>query len=140
MTSKIFLNTNIFLDHLLGRNLQSVEIIKLCEQKFISGFASSASFYTLSYIIQARLKKTANPILRDYSRFIEVIPTTQENVNFALNATFNDTEDAFQYYTALNESGLNYFVTNNIKDFKAMHAKLPVVSAKEFMTIILKEL
>ncbi len=37
------------------------------------------------------------------------------------------------------EDSLNYFITNNTKDFKAAHAKLPVVSGKEFMTIILKE-
>ena len=140
MTSKVFIDTNIFLDHLLGRNSHSIEIIKFCERKFLTGFASSASFYTLAYIIEERLKKTAQPILLDYSSFIETIPTTQDNLNLALMSSFRDTEDAFQYYTALNQRGLNYLITNNTKDFKAAHTKLPVVSPKEFITIISKEL
>ena len=101
MTSKVFLDTNIFPDHLLGRNSHSIDIIKFCERKFLFGFASSASFYTLAYIIERQIKKTAQPILRDYSSFIETIPTTQNNLNLALNSAFADTEDAFQYYTAL---------------------------------------
>ena len=140
MTSKVFLDTNIFPDHLLGRNSHSIDIIKFCERKFLFGFASSASFYTLAYIIERQIKKTAQPILRDYSSFIETIPTTQNNLNLALNSAFADTEDAFQYYTALSERDINYFITNKTKDFKFAQAKLPVVSAKEFMTIISKEL
>jgi predicted nucleic acid-binding protein len=140
MTSKVFLDTNIFLDHLLGRNSYSIEIIKFCERKFLSGFASSASFFTLAYIIEERLKKAAQPILLDYSSFIETIPTTQDNLNLALTSTFEDTEDAFQYYTALNEKRLNYLITNNTSDFKEVRSKLPIVSSKEFMAILSKEL
>ncbi len=140
MTSKVFLDTNIFLDHLLARNSHSIGVVKLCERRIISGFASSASFYTLAYIIEDKLKKSAQPILLDYCQFIETISTTQENLNIALMSNFRDTEDAFQYYTALNEKGLNYFVTSNPRDFKAAHSKLAVISPKEFMSIILQEL
>ena len=138
MTLKGFLDTNIFLDHLFQRNRDSEQIIRLCEQKHFVGFASSASFNTLAYVIQERLKKEVHPVLRQFSKLIEMVPTSQEDIDQALDSNFEDIEDAFQYYTALNVKTLDYFITDNTKDYKThfkLPFKLPIVSASDFVKI-----
>jgi len=139
MAYRIFLDTNILADHLLDRNSDSSTIINLIESGQLTGFASSASFFTLAYIIEDRLKIKSQPILQKINRFITTIPTTQHNLDYGYSSGFNDMEDAFQYFTALNEPGMDYFITNNVKDFKSAILKLPVSTAKNFITILSKE-
>ena len=46
---------------------------------------------------------------------------------------FDDIEDAFQYYTAL-QADCDFFVTVNIKDFKkGKIAKLPVLKPDDYL-------
>lgn len=140
MTYRVFLDTNVLADHLLDRNSDSSAIINLIESGQLSGFASSASFFTLAFIIEDRLKMKSQPILQKINQFINTIPTYQNNLDSSYSSGFNDLEDAFQYFTALNESDMDYFITNNVKDFKSALSKLPVVTPKNFVTIFSKEL
>jgi predicted nucleic acid-binding protein len=140
MTYRIFLDTNILADHLLDRNQHSSNIINLVESGQIIAYASSASFFTLAYIIEDRLKLKSQPILQKVNQFVNTIPTGQSVLDYSYASGFRDMEDAFQYFTALNESGLDYFITNNVKDYKFALSKLPVLTAKDFMTIITKDL
>lgn len=140
MTYRIFLDTNIIADHLLDRNSYSSNIINLAESGQIIVYASSASFFTLAYIIEDRLKMKSQSILQNINQFINTIPTDQQILDYSYASKFNDMEDAFQYFTALNESGLDFFITNNVKDYKFSLPKLPVISAKDFITITSKEL
>ena len=133
MAFKIFLDTNILADHLLDRNPDSSMIIQLIEADRIAGFASSASFFTLAYIVEKKLKLRAQPILQELNRVISVIPTDQSILDQAYLSGFKDLEDAFQYFTALNESNIDYFISNNVKDFKKVLPKLPVLSAGAFI-------
>ena len=139
MEFKIFLDTNIFLDHLQDRNKFSTQIIKLCERNDIDAFASTASFYTLAYFIGKYTELNIRRTLEGYSELIELIPTTKENLYGAYQSGFKDMEDAFQYYTALNEADLNFFVTNNIKDYKRIFSRLPVIAAKNFIDLMNNE-
>lgn len=132
MGFKVFLDTSIFLDHLLNRSEYSKEIIRVCEQKEVMGFASSASFFTLAYLIK---KANLNPksILMKYTGFIEIIPTEKITLYSAFSSDFTDWEDAFQYYTALGEKGMDYFVTQNTKDFEYAADSLPVLNPEQFI-------
>ncbi len=51
----------------------------------------------------------------------------------ALSSAFKDLEDAVQYYTALQIRGMSYFITSNVKDYKASIERLQVVTPNEFM-------
>ena len=75
-------------------------------------------------------------VLDQYLEIVEPLTTTKENLFGSLASSFSDLEDAFQYHTALNEKGLNYFITNNVKDFKHVNPKLPVLSAQAFTKLI----
>jgi predicted nucleic acid-binding protein len=140
MTYRIFLDTNILADHLLDRNQHSSNIINLVESGQIIAYASSASFFTLAYIIEDRLKLKSQPILQKFNQFVNTIPTGQSVLDYSYASGFHDMEDAFQYFTALSVSGLDFFITNNVKDYKLALSKLPVLTAKDFITIISKEL
>ncbi len=59
---------------------------------------------------------------------VSLISTTSENLYAAYASRFTDLEDAFQYFTARNQPDLNYFVTNNIKDFRSVDRALPVIT------------
>jgi predicted nucleic acid-binding protein len=133
MAFKVFLDTNIILDHLQKRNPYSVEIIKYCELKKVEGFTSTASFYTIAYFTEKY--KTVSPklVIRKYANLIHLIPTSNENISTALSSAFSDLEDAFQYFTALNINDLDFFITNNSKDFESVHTKLPIVTSIDFV-------
>jgi hypothetical protein len=81
----------------------------------------------------------SQPILQEINQFINIIPTYQNNLDSSYSSGFNDLEDAFQYFTALNESDMDYFITNNVKDFKSALSKLPVITAKNLITKFSKE-
>lgn len=139
MAFSVFLDTNIFLDHLLDRDVHSSTLLKGCEDGLVHGYASSASFYTLSYVIRKSISVSeTKKLLGDYLRFISVLPTHKHELRTSLDASFNDLEDAFQYFTALQEEKLDFFVTNNLKDFQKVSQQLPVINPKKFVLEHLK--
>ena len=134
MAYKVFLDTNVFLDHLLDRDVYSSQLLKACEESTLNGYASSASFYTLSYVIRKSTSASeTRKLLGDYLRFISILPTQKNSLRSSLDAAFNGLEDAFQYFTALDEGSIDFFVTNNLKDFQKVSQQLPVISPKKFM-------
>ena len=75
------------------------------------GCASSASFYTMAYLLEKNLsKKEAWNILGLYTNFIIIVPTLKENLIQAFSSKFTDLEDAFQYFTALHDRSMDYFL------------------------------
>jgi len=135
MAFKVFLDTNIFLDHFLQRNEYSSKILALCEDGEIHGCASSASFYTMAYLLGKHLSKNeARNILNQYTNFIIIIPTIKEYLIQGFSSSFTELEDAFQYFTALHDTGMEYFLTHNIKDFKTALPSLPVVTPEAFLS------
>lgn len=133
MAFKIFLYTNVLADHLLDRNRNSSEVIRAVESGRVIAFASSASFFTLAVIIEKKLKMNAGLILDFLCRLLTIVPTSQANLVQAFASRFADLEDAFQYYTAKNITDLDFFVTNNVKDFASVAGKPAVISANEFV-------
>lgn len=135
MVYNVFLDTNIFLDHLLDRDAHSSALLKACEEGVVYGYASSASFYTLVYVIQKSVSVTeSKKIIGNYLRFISILPTHKNTLRISLDASFNDLEDAFQYFTALEEDQLDFFVTNNLRDYQKVSQQLPVISPKKFVS------
>lgn len=135
MAFRIFLDTNVFLDHFLDRDIHSTHILKACEQRRASAFASSASFYTLSYFLRKNSSfSETKKFLSEYLRFVSVLPAYKSNLLVSLESSFSDLEDAFQYYSALQQESLDFFITNNLKDFRKAYQQLPVISPKKFFT------
>lgn len=55
-----------------------------------------------------------------------------KEIDLALVSDMKDFEDAFQYYTAINNS-VNIIITRNPKDFE--DSRIPIMSAEEYIKL-----
>jgi predicted nucleic acid-binding protein len=139
MAFKVFLDTNIFIDHLQERDKNSIEIIRYCELEKVEGYASSSSFYTIAYLTEKYSGTNARSVIERYANLVKLVPTNSENIFASLSSSFRDLEDSFQYFTALNVHDINFFITNNTKDFKGAFQKFPVITPVNFIKMISQE-
>ncbi len=101
-------------------------------RKIYIGLCFFSFIYTLAYVIQKSFTLTdSGKFLNDYLQFISILPAQLQALRLSLNSLFNDLEDSFQYYTALQEEKMNSFITNNLKDFTNADQSLPVVNSEK---------
>lgn len=132
---KIYLDTNIILEHALQRSNyhQVKEIFHLEEQDIIECYTSAATFFTIAFFL--RKEKESKQIFKKYLSFIKVVATSDGDLHAAVNSSFTDIEDGFQYYSAFGKC--NAFITFNKKDFAKHQSKeLPCFTPSEFLKII----
>ena len=136
--TKVFLDTNIILDHALGRAFadEAEKIFLMSERGEINCYISSGAVYTLAYVLGKAIKDIAlvRKKLLQYLTFITPVSNLPYNFEQAIgDSAFDDIEDAFQYYTAL-QVGCDFFVTINIKDFKkGERSRLPVLKPGDYL-------
>jgi predicted nucleic acid-binding protein len=136
--NKVFLDTNVILDHALGRAFvrEADKIFTMSEQGDIHCYISPGTLYTLAYILEKAIRdvETVREKLLLYLTLFIPVSNFPYNFEQALNDTaFDDIEDAFQYYTAL-QAGCDFFVTANIKDFtKGAMKRLPVFKPDDYL-------
>jgi predicted nucleic acid-binding protein len=64
-----------------------------------------------------------------------VVSGGKEAILQALQSSFRDREDAWQYFTALMVRA-DYFITRNTKDYRAAVDALPVYTPQEFSKLL----
>lgn len=134
MRPRIFLDTNVMLDFLGDRHpyyQSAAKLATLADHKKLTVVVSPISFATVNYFI-AKFESPAVAIekLRKFKIISEICKIDEATVEKALNASFNDFEDALQYYAAL-ESNCQVIITRNGKDFK--YSVIPVMTADEYL-------
>ena len=136
--TKIFLDTNVILDHALDREFadEAEKIFTMAEESKLSCYISSGSVYTLAYILEKATRdiNIVREKLLQYLTFITPVSNLPFNIEQAIcDKSFDDIEDAFQYYTAL-QAGCSFFITANVKDFKkGEQQKLPVLKPNDYL-------
>lgn len=133
-TPKLFVDTNIVLDW-LGRRAPFYEyanaLFRMGEQGKVELLISTVSFVFVEYALtkQLGLPKSLKAInaLRQLCSICENGP---KEIDLSLSSPIKDFEDAFQYYTALN-NGASVIITRNAKDFSV--SSIPVMSAEEYV-------
>jgi len=139
--TKTFLDTNVILDHALGRAFadEAEKILALSERGLINCYTSTGALYTLAYILTKALKdiELVREKLLQYLTLITPVANLPYDFEQAIcDKAFTDIEDAFQYYTAL-QAGCNFFVTANIKDFKKGETKkLPIFKPDDYLLML----
>lgn len=133
--TRVFVDTNIIIDFLAKREsyFEWAEILfDLGYRREINIAASALSFANAHFILK---KSNSNSIVK--SALIELknicvaIDLSDHILSQALHDTsFNDFEDALQYYSALN-SNQEVIVTRNLVDFK--NAAIPVMTPEAFI-------
>lgn len=140
MVYKLFLDINILID-LLDKKRSNHEdaatLISAAEDGRVYSFVTESVLNTASYLIRKdfSVKRTIE-LFNHYLSFTELIPIDNAIYLSGLQAAVNDIEDAILYSAALHQK-LNYFITNDIKDFhKIQTESLPVMVAKEFLKLL----
>ena len=118
---KIFLDTDVVLDHLADRQPFSEyahRLFALAEQNEITLCVSALSFSNLYYILR-KLKNgdAALSLLRKLKGLVEITSVGEKEVDNALGENFKDFEDALQCFSAKTESGVKVIITRNKFDF-----------------------
>lgn len=135
---KVFIDTNVILDHALNRAFanEAETIFSIAEQGKIICYVSAGSIYTLAYVLEKALKDI-NLVREKLSLYLTLL-TPISNLPYYFeqaikNKAFDDIEDAFQYYTALQADCIS-FITANVKDFKKGEmSKLPVLKPDDYL-------
>ena len=67
--------------------------------------------------------------------FVKICLTAKETILRAYNSSFTHVEDAVQYYSAVADNSIDFFVTRNIKDYKHADAHLKIITPSEAIKI-----
>ncbi len=136
----IMLDTNVILDCILHRADydNASKILNLAIQNQEIECVTSISITTINYISLKERKdgrKMFTPyevqdLLHRLLDYLIIIESTEKEFNEAYKLNWKDFEDAIQYTTAL-ANGVDYIITNNVKDFET--PLIPVMTPKEFL-------
>lgn len=140
MSYKLFVDTNVYLDFLIhrGKEWKNAEsIFELAENKQITLYTSSSSLINIMYVLAAAKldKKEIQNAATGILRYTTIINPDNKTCIRALESTFTDSEDAIQYYTALEQLDIDYFITTNTKDFKKALPELGILTPTEFIRL-----
>jgi predicted nucleic acid-binding protein len=131
---KIFVDTNIILDWLGKREPffeSAKELFSKAENSEIEILISTMSYISTEYILRKNIgKQSTIQALAGIRTITTVCTSGEKEIDLAIVSTMKDFEDAFQYYTALNNSA-KVIITRNPKDFT--NVILPVMSAEEYL-------
>lgn len=131
---KVFLDSDVLLDYLTGREIFLYEIKVIIDK----GIRNEIKLYTSSLIIanvhyficKAENTKQAKIKIEKLTRFTNILNIGEKEIFEAIKSKFKDFEDSIQNSCAVN-SNMDVIVTRNIKDFKL--SSLPILSPKEFL-------
>ena len=132
--NKVFVDSDVILD-LLAHRIPHFHFAALlftfADMKKIELYTSPTVFCNVFYILRKEIGiEKAKTALRKLRLIINVIDSSEKNIDCALNSDFSDFEDAIQYYTAQNHK-LTTIVTRNVKDYK--DSKLNVETPEMFL-------
>lgn len=132
---KIFLDTDVALDHLADRQPfaeYAHRLLALAETGELTLCLSSLSFSNLYYILR-KLKGHAEALalLGKLKLLTRVCAVSEAEIQSALSSGFTDFEDAIQHFSAKSEGGVGAIVTRNKADYSA--SEITVLSPEEFL-------
>ncbi len=114
----------------------SSEILELVHNGSIVIATSESCISNIIYLsFDIKKLKNATQKISNFVNICSIITSGKKGILQALESNFRDKEDAIQYHTALYNE-MDYFVTRNIKDYKAAVKSLPVITPKELSAIL----
>ena len=139
---KVFIDTNVIIDFLANRNPFSeyaAILFQLAKDKRIKICVSAISFNNTYYILRKVCShKKALSLIFEIEEYVEIQETNRTILKKALQSSFNDFEDAIQYYSAVELREIDFITTRDLKDFK--QSELPVLSPETSVKLLMEEL
>jgi predicted nucleic acid-binding protein len=135
MAFRVFLDANVLLDFLLQRenDALSKRILEITIEGKIRSFITPSILHIAGYWLSkeygaAKAKQLLTALLAD----VQVIDCSHATATIALQSTFDDIEDALQYFTSI-EHRLSHFISSDKKLKKSAIPQLPVFTPSEFL-------
>ena len=137
MKFKIFIDSDIILDVLSMREpfyKSAAALFSLVEKRKIEGFTSPIVFSNIHYVLRKRVsKQNTLESLKSLKNLIHILPVDKRTIELALDSSFEDFEDAIQYYCA-EQNRVNYFITRNKIDYQK--SEIIILNAQEFLAML----
>ena len=132
---KIFLDTDVALDHLADRQPfaeYAHRLFALAETGELTLCLSSLSFSNLYYILR-KLKGHADALalLGKLKLLTRVATVGEAEIQSAISSGFKDFEDAIQHFAAKSEGEIGAIITRNKADYS--NSEIPVLSPDEYL-------
>ena len=134
MDYKIFLDSNIIVDLLMERKyeLDAInEIFILAGKEKISLYISESIIVTTFYLLRKEKKIDPLAAFREMFKAMHVISFSKDILYYSLEK-YKDKEEGLLYFLA-HKAKMNYFITQNVKDFSFQFPSLPVISPTNFI-------
>ena len=131
--TRLFLDTNIVVDLLEGREpfcYDAAQLFTMAHDKRVELLVSPMTFSTASFLLRKHDSEGVRNLLSNLRQLVSVTISDEQTVDDSIASQFKDSEDAMQYYTALNAKA-EIIITRNGKDFTA--SKLPIMTASEYI-------
>lgn len=140
MAYNLFIDSDILLDILLIRQPHfesSVSILHLRKEREVELFTSPSIILNTNYVSQKQDNKDkALKGVSEILKIVEIIETTKKILVDCFNNSHLDVEDAVQYFTALQNNSIDYYITRNIKHFNFKNDGLPVFTPTQFLKFL----
>ena len=122
---KIYIDTNIFFDIVIDRDLENISIKKLKQYlKASTVYMSALSIHIIYYALKIKPKTQAHERIKELIKIINIVPLSSSITTQAISNFSVDFEDTLQYYSAL-ESNCDCILTRDKKDFTKIKKNIP---------------
>jgi len=140
MAYNFFLDSDVILDFLMERNFHYTNSRLLFDNKVknvVNLYTTSSIILNVQYISQKIIGKSkAADLIKKLVLLFEICLSSKETILKAYNSSFIDIEDAVQYYSAVADKAIDFFVTRNTKDYKNADEHLKIVTPAEAIKIL----
>ncbi|MBE6270279.1 MAG: PIN domain-containing protein [Prevotella ruminicola] len=128
----VFLDTNILIDYILNRSggHDAEQLLMHGKNGDIQLAASLLTFANMAYILKGKVD--FYDLFAMLTKFINVLPMDNSQLQLALDKHVRDFEDMLQYQCA-KARDCEVIITNNKRDF-CEFSELPIMTAEEFLT------
>lgn len=138
MATRIFLDTNIFLDLLDNQrqcHKEAVLLFELIDNGEVMAFFSESVVTTTDYILQKLLSKDLRTeFFGEISKKVQMLPCSNMILDRAVSLEFGDLEDLILFQLAL-ENKVDFFITNDKKLLNSMLKGIQLIQAGQFLNI-----
>ena len=137
MDYNLFIDSDILLDILLIRHPHfddSLFLFSLQTENQVQLFTTPSIILNTNYIAHKQYnKEKAKRGISEIIKMVEIIETSKIELVNCFNNNYIDVEDAVQYFTALKNTSLHFYITRNIRHFNFKRAELPVITPTAFL-------
>jgi predicted nucleic acid-binding protein len=130
---KLLIDTNVILDMILKREpfyKDAIDVLELVKQDGVQEYVSASAVTDIYYIAYRTLRdrKQVLQLMKELFVIVNVAGVTQQEIQKALELTWNDFEDSVQYAVALLQE-MDGIVSRNAKDYE--DTEIQVLAPKE---------